>query len=94
MCDASARMLVAMPVTLDLPPEARARLEAEAARRGITLDQLVVELSNQFSSSGTSGAHDALGRFLGCGDSDDPTWATRDIHELRHDLAQRSSEIV
>ena len=87
-------MLVAMPVTLDLPPEARARLEAEAARRAITLDQLVAELSNQFPSSGPSGADDALGRFLGCGDSDDPTWATRDIHELRHDLARRSSEIV
>lgn len=87
-------MLVAMPVTLDLPPEARARLEAEAARRGITLDQLVAELSNQFPSSGASVADDALGRFLGCGNSGDAAWATRDIHEVRHDLAQRSSEIV
>jgi hypothetical protein len=35
-------------VTLDLPPDAAARLEAEAARRGITLDELVAELSTQF----------------------------------------------
>ena len=34
-----------MPVTLDLPAEAQARLEAEAARRGITLDQLIVALA-------------------------------------------------
>ena len=94
MGDVSGRMLVAMPVTLDLPPEARARLEAEAARRGITLDQLVAELSNQFPSSGKSATDDALGRFLGCGDSGDAAWATSDIHELRHDVAQRSSEIV
>lgn len=87
-------MLVVMPVTLDLPPEARARLEAEAARRGITLDELVAELSNQFPSSGTTVADDALGRFVGCGDSGDAAWATSDIHELRHDVAQRSSEIV
>ena len=85
MRDASGRMLVVMPVTLDLPPEARARLEAEAARRGITLDQLVAELSNQFPSSGTTVADDALGRFVGCGDSGDAAWATGDIHELRHD---------
>lgn len=87
-------MLVVMPVTLDLPPEARARLEAEAARRGITLDQLVAELSNQFPSSGTTVADGALGRFVGCGDSGDAAWATSDIHALRHDVAQRSSEIV
>ena len=36
-----------MTVTLDLPAEAQARLEAEATRRGITLDQLIVEIADQ-----------------------------------------------
>ena len=87
-----------MPVTLDLPPEAKARLEAEAeaeaVRRGITLDQLVAELSTQFASTGEASAGQALQKFFGCGDSGDPEWATTDIRELRHDMAQRSSEIV
>lgn len=34
-----------MTVTVDLPQGAQARLEAEAARRGITLAQLVAELA-------------------------------------------------
>lgn len=83
-----------MPVTIDLPPEARARLEAEAARRGISLDQLVAELSNQFPVQGKADAGNALRKFFGCGDSGDPKWATTDIHELRHEMARRSSEIV
>lgn len=83
-----------MPVTLDLPPEAKARLEAEAVRRGITLDQLVAELSTQFAPTGEASAGQALQKFFGCGDSGDPEWATTDIRELRHDVARRSSEIV
>ena len=34
-----------MSVTLDLPADAQAKLEGEAARRGITLDALVAELA-------------------------------------------------
>ena len=33
-----------MTVTLDLPAEAQARLQAESNRRGITLDQLIAEI--------------------------------------------------
>ncbi len=83
-----------MPVTLDLPPEAKARLEAEATRRGITLDELVAELSSRFPDPKERVKGEALKAFLGCGDSGDPTWATRDIHELRREMAERSSEIV
>lgn len=83
-----------MPVTLDLPSDAMARLKAEAVRRGITLDELVAELSNQFPVAREPRASDALSQFIGSGDSGDPTWATRDIHELRQEKAQRSSEIV
>lgn len=35
----------AMPVTLDLSDEALARLQAEADRRGITVDVLIAELA-------------------------------------------------
>ncbi len=34
-----------MPVTIDLPAEAQARLENEAARRGLTVNQLIMELA-------------------------------------------------
>lgn len=37
-----------MTVTLDLPAEAQARLQAEATRRGITLDQLIAEIAGSF----------------------------------------------
>lgn len=36
-----------MTVTVELPEAAQARLEAEAARRGITLAQLVAEAAEQ-----------------------------------------------
>ncbi len=32
---------------------------------------------------------DALEAFIGCADSGDPDWATRDIHELRAEAAAR-----
>ena len=86
-------MLVSMPVTLDLAPDAQARLDAEAARRGITVDELVAEMSRQFPQPERSAADRALDKYFGCGDSGDASWATRDIHELRHELAQRSSEV-
>ena len=41
-----------MTVTLDLPAEAQARLQAEATRRGITLDQLIAELADSFPAEG------------------------------------------
>lgn len=87
-------MLVPMTVTIDIPADARARLEAEAARRGITLDQLVTQLAAQLPVAEKPAPGGRLGEFFGSGDSGDTTWATRDIHELRHEHAQRSTEIV
>ena len=83
-----------VPMTLELPPEARARLEAEARRRGITVDELVAEMSRQLPAPNAITETGAWSGFFGCGDSGDPEWATRDIHELRHELAQRSSEVA
>ena len=79
-----------MTVTLELPAEAQARLEAEATRRGITLAQLVTELAaglpaKQDETAGT------LDEFFGSGDSGDTSWASRDIHELRADAGATRS---
>ena len=77
-----------MTVTHELPAEAQARLEAEATRRGITVDQVVTELvaslpAKQHQAEGT------LDKFFGSGDSGDPSWASGDIRELRADAARR-----
>jgi hypothetical protein len=66
-------------VTLDLPAEAQARLQAEAARRGITLDQLVAEIADTFPTANTAPKH-RLG-FIGAG------------HSGRGDLSRRHREI-
>jgi hypothetical protein len=41
----AASTLMTMPVTIELPADAHARLDAEAARRGITLDELIAQLA-------------------------------------------------
>ena len=53
-----------MTVTLDLPAEAQARLQAEATRRGITLDQLIAVIAESFPTE------DPLEAFIGCGASE------------------------
>ena len=50
-------------MTLDLPAEALGRLQAEALRRSITVDQLVAELANSLP------AVDPLEAFIGSGAS-------------------------
>ena len=76
--------LVVMPVTLHVPEDLASRLAAEASRRGVSVD----ELSAQLLAAGLP-EEDPLEAFIGSGDSGDPTWASRDIHELRSELATR-----
>lgn len=52
-----------MTVTLDLPAEAQARLQAESNRRGITLDQLIAEIAASFPDG--AAAPDANSRSWG-----------------------------
>jgi hypothetical protein len=70
-----------MSVTVELPPEALRRLEAEAARRGISIDDVIAELAAGLP------VDDPLESFIGCGASGD----TRpfDIHRERAELADK-----
>lgn len=70
-----------MTVTLDLPPEAQARLEAEAGRRGITIDQLVAEIAADFADDAPESAPQRRLSIIGVG------------HSGRGDLARRHREI-
>ncbi len=54
-------------VTLALPAEAQARIQAEATRRGITLDQLVAEIADSFPAETTTPRRKRA--FVGIGSS-------------------------
>lgn len=43
-----------MSVTVDLPAEALARLHAEAARRGVSIDHVIAELAHRLPAGATS----------------------------------------
>ena len=70
-----------MSVTIDLPADAQARLEGEAARRGITLAQLIIELAAALP------VEDPLEAFIGCGAS--TITEPFDIHRERAELATK-----
>jgi hypothetical protein len=82
-----------MTMDLAVSSEVQHRLEAEAARRQITVAALVSELADALPASDPS-ENDALQRFFGSGDSGDPRWASTDLKELRRDLAERRSGVV
>lgn len=47
-----------MPVTVELPADVLARIEAEAARRGVTIDAVIAELAGQLPANApVDGAH-------------------------------------
>lgn len=78
-----------MTMVIELSVEDQARLEAEVTRRGITINQLIAEVAKKLPPV-TPVATNALESFFGSADSGDSEWATRDIHELRHELANRT----
>lgn len=67
-----------MGVTFELPEDLVERLEAEAERRGNTVEQLAVAASADRYVGAPSGGHDpdALGAFIGSMDSGDPERAS------------------
>jgi len=68
-----------MSVTVDLPEDALRRIEAEAARRGVTIDDIIAELAARLPDE------DPLEAFNGCGASGDAE--PFDIHRARDDMA-------
>lgn len=71
-----------MTVTVDLPEDALARLEAEAKRRGVSIDQVIVELAEALPAE-TPSAKRTLS-FIGLGSSTTGRFA-RDADELLAD---------
>lgn len=49
-----------MPVTVELSDEALARLEAEAARRGVSVDAVINELAARLPNDGARARRQAL----------------------------------
>jgi hypothetical protein len=80
-------------ITVDVPEPLAGRLAAEAARRGLSVDEVAVEaLEGVYGRSEPKPATerlDALDEFIGCFDSGDPDWAATDTHELRAQAAAR-----
>ncbi len=70
-----------MTITLDLPEAAQARLQAEATRRGITLDQLIAEIAESFPAGPAETTSPHRLSFIGVG------------HSGRGDLSRRHREI-
>lgn len=79
--------------SVHLPDELADRLAVEAARRGISVDELAAEaLEDRFPppGNGTEGG-DALEAFIGSGDSGDPSWASQPASELRAEAYRRQA---
>lgn len=75
-------------VVLHLPDELAAELEREAARRGVSVEELTVEaLRGLYGHQTAVDDAAALDAFIGCGASDNR--GPFDIHRARADLATR-----
>ena len=78
-----------MTVTVELPGPLAERLAAEAARRGLTVEDLAVEALEGFCGKTLPTNGDALEAFIGSFDSGDPDWADTDTRDLRAQAATR-----
>jgi hypothetical protein len=71
-----------MTVTVDLPEDVLARLQAEAERRGVSIDRVIAELAEALPAEATP-ANRALS-FIGLGSSTSGRYA-READELLAD---------
>lgn len=74
-----------MTLTVELSAEVLRRLEAEAARRGTTVDEVITELAAHLPDEATPSRHRLS--FVGIGASGDTR--SFDIHSERAELAER-----
>ena len=76
-----------MSVSVPLPDELASRLEAEAARRGMTPEQLAAEVIREHLPLEGRESSGALEAFFGIGDSG--TEEPFDINRIRREAADR-----
>jgi hypothetical protein len=76
-----------MTMTVHLPDQLAAVLEAEAARRGQSPDWVAADLLAERLPAAVSG--DSVEAFIGAADSGDAGWAGRDSHLLGAEVAAR-----
>ena len=76
-----------MTMTVHLHGDLAAALEAEAARRGQSPEQVAADLLAERLPTAPSG--DPVEAFIGAADSGDAGWAGRDSRELRAEAAAR-----
>jgi len=75
-------------VTVELPEPLAGRLAAEAARRGVSVEEVAVEaLEGVLGAERPAGDGDSLAAFIGCGFSG--RTEPFDIAQARSDLAAR-----
>lgn len=81
----------AMSMTIEVPEPLAGRLAAEAARRGVSIDQLTAQALHEHldTHDHSSDAPGSLAAFIGSFDSGDPDWAGTDTQTLRVDTATR-----
>jgi hypothetical protein len=79
-----------MTLTVHLPGEVAAALEAEAVRRGQTPDEVAADLLSERLPAVP--ASDPVEAFIGAADSGDAGWAGRDTRQLRAEAAARRAE--
>jgi hypothetical protein len=78
-----------MSLTVHVPDELAGRLSAEAARRGMGVEQLSAELLA--AGLPITPGIDPVEAFIGSGDSGDPSWAGGETRQLRLEAVARRS---
>lgn len=80
--------MVAVTVHVEVPEPLAGRLAAEAARRGLSVDEVALEaLEGVYGPLETTDGGDTLAAFIGCGSSG--RHEPFDIAQARSDLAAR-----
>ncbi len=76
-----------MSVSVPLPDDLATRLEAEAARRGMTAEELAAEVIRDHLPAEGRATGEALEAFFGVGGSE--TAEPSDIKRIRREVAER-----
>lgn len=82
-----------MGTTVELPEPLAARLAAEAAARGVTVEAVAIEaLADRYAPDDAGDLDNTLAAFIGCGASG--RTEPLDLRDARHELAARNSPLA